>query len=300
MGSLVVYSAWCPPLVSIMTSALILGYVLLLLNTATPNPQRNAPVRERRPTGQEFVDLLPDDFTNEEYDALLDEFVEFLEIKDKKERGDFVDLDKLECTPKLGKYTVEDPFQCDKFYECNTSGKLTEKLCPDGFVYDIPGRSCNHPQRVQCGARTELQEPQEFPGCPRRNGYFNPPEPEKCDEYVECVDGLATPGKCSTGVVWSPPILACTVPAQSGREECIKAEVKEYTCPPVRGALRFGNHDRHADPKDCGKFYICLADGTFNKASCDKPKVFSEAKGACLEAEEVPGCEDYNKKEEEK
>ena len=39
------------------------------------NPQRNAPVRERRPTGQEFVDLLPDDFTNEEYDALLDEFV---------------------------------------------------------------------------------------------------------------------------------------------------------------------------------------------------------------------------------
>jgi len=300
MGSLVVYSAWCPPPGSIMTSSLILGYVLLLLNTATPNPQRNAPVRERRPTGQEFVDLLPDDFTNEEYDALLDEFVEFLEIKDKKERGDFVDLDKLECTPKLGKYTVEDPFQCDKFYECDTSGKLTEKLCPDGFVYDIPGRSCNHPQRVQCGARTELQEPQEFPGCPRRNGYFNPPEPEKCDEYVECVDGLATPGKCSTGVVWSPPILACTVPAQSGREECIKAEVKEYTCPPVRGALRFGNHDRHADPKDCGKFYICLADGTFNKASCDKPKVFSEDKGACLEAEEVPGCEDYNKKEEEK
>merc|ERR1712117_236988 len=143
MGSLVVYSAWCPPPGSIMASSLILGYVLLLLNTATPNPQRNAPVRERRPTGQEFVDLLPDDFTNEEYDALLDEFVEFLEIKDKKERGDFVDLDKLECTPKLGKYTVEDPFQC-------------EKLCPDGFVYDIPGGSCNHPQRVQCGARTEL------------------------------------------------------------------------------------------------------------------------------------------------
>ena len=28
-------------------------------------------------------------------------FLEFLEIKDKKERGDFVDLDKLECTPKV-------------------------------------------------------------------------------------------------------------------------------------------------------------------------------------------------------
>jgi len=280
-----------------MVSKLLL--CCLLASTCQATPQRNAPkVRERQPTGQEFVDLLPEDFTLEEYNSLLDEFVEFLQIKEKKERGDFVDLDAMECTPKLGKYTVEDPVQCDKFYECNTSGKLTEKLCPDGFVYDIPGRSCNHPQRVQCGARTELQEPQEFPGCPRRNGYFNPSEPERCNEYVECVDGLATPGKCSTGVVWSPPILACTVPAQSGREECIQAEVKEYTCPPVRGALRFGNHDRHSDPKDCGKFYICLADGTFNKASCDKPRVFSDEKGACLEAEEVPGCEDYNKKEE--
>ena len=139
---------------------------------------------------------------------------------------------------QIGKYTVEDPVQCDKFYECGTNGKLTGKLCPDGFVYDIPGRSCNHPQRVECKDRTELQEPEVFPGCPRRNGYFNPPEPERCNEYVECVDGLATAGKCSTGVVWSPPILACTVPAQSGREECVKAVVKEYDCPPVGGALR--------------------------------------------------------------
>ena len=39
------------------------------------SPQRNQPTRERRPTGQEFVDLLPDDFTIEEYESLLDEFV---------------------------------------------------------------------------------------------------------------------------------------------------------------------------------------------------------------------------------
>jgi len=281
-----------------MASKILLCCLLVAACTATP--QRNSPTRERRPTGQEFVDLLPDDFTNEEYELLLDEFVEFLNVKDLKDRGDFVDLERMECTPKLGKYTVEDPIQCDKFYECGTNGQLTEKLCPDGFVYDIPGKSCNHPQRVECKDRTELQEPEVFPGCPRRNGYFNPPEPERCNEYVECVDGLATAGKCSTGVVWSPPILACTTPAQSKREECIKAEVKEYICPVVRGALRFGNHDRHADPKDCGKFYICLPNGTYNKASCDKPRVFSEEKGACLEAEEVPGCEDYNKKDEEK
>ena len=92
--------------------------------------------------------------------------------------------------------------------------------------------------------------------------------------------------------------------------------VAEYTCPPARGPLRFGNHDRHANPEDCGTFYICLASGQFNKAACDKvgkavevtelvlfllfqPRVFSEEAGACLEAKDVPGCEDYNKEEEE-
>ena len=87
---------------------------------------------------------------------------------------------------------------------------------------------------------------------------------------MECVDGVATPGKCSTGVVWSPAILACTTPGQSGRDECVRAVVAEYTCPKPKGPLRFGNHDRHANPEDCGTFYICLASGQFNKAACDK------------------------------
>ena len=53
-------------------------------------------------------------------------------------------------------------------------------LLQDGLVYDIPGKSCNHPQRVECGKRDgELQEPQPVDGCPRLNGYFNPEDPAK-------------------------------------------------------------------------------------------------------------------------
>ena len=62
--------------------------------------------------------------------------------------------------------------QCDKYYVCETDGTLVPKLCEvsdkfigiqcwgrvdlcqydnslvqDGLVYDIPGKSCNHPQR---------------------------------------------------------------------------------------------------------------------------------------------------------
>merc|ERR1712212_844445 len=178
-------------------------HLLPLVMMAVAIPQRNSP-RQREFDGHEFVELLPEDFTRDEYETLLQEFQTFLLRQELISRGDFVDVDNLECTPKIGKYTVEDPAQCDKYYVCETDGTLVPKLCEDGLVYDIPGKSCNHPQRVECKARTELQEPIPSPGCPRKNGYFHPEEPEKCNEYTTCVDGNPTPGKCSTGVVWSP------------------------------------------------------------------------------------------------
>jgi len=262
----------------------------------TPAKQRqqttSPPVEGRQQfTGQEFVDLLPEDVTQEEYHLLLEEFVAFL----NRREGDIVDFEKGECVPKVGPYTVADPAQCDKYWDCSQKGVLTENLCKDGFVYDEPGHSCNHPQRVECGTRTDLQEPIPSPGCPRQNGYFHfPDDPELCGEYVDCVNGLATPGFCSTGLVWSPENLACTLPNQSGRKECIEAARKNegFTCPET-GNLRFGNHDRLADPKDCGKFYVCLPNGDSSPAACDKPLVFDESIGSCKPKEEVEGCEDY-------
>ena len=71
--------------------------------------------------GHEFVELLPEDFTRDEYETLLQEFqvlllVVFVKINFARQsfllrqelisRGDFVDVDNLECTPKIGKYTV--------------------------------------------------------------------------------------------------------------------------------------------------------------------------------------------------
>ena len=55
-----------------MASKILLCCLLAVACEATP--QRNAPAGGR-PTGKEFLDLLHDDFTNEEYESLLDEFV---------------------------------------------------------------------------------------------------------------------------------------------------------------------------------------------------------------------------------
>ena len=35
-------------------------------------------------------------------------------MKAKQDRGDFVDIPALECSPKIGEYSVPDPEQCDK------------------------------------------------------------------------------------------------------------------------------------------------------------------------------------------
>lgn len=54
----------------------------------------------------------------------------------------------------------EDPIQCDKFYHCE-DGIATEKLCPDGLVFDPLNRKvnkCDQPFNVDCGNRLELRK----------------------------------------------------------------------------------------------------------------------------------------------
>ena len=222
--------------------------VLSLLTLGLAQPQLT---RIRRPSGQEFLDLLPDDFTDDEYAQLLLDFKEFLAVKNLKDRGDFVDFETLECTPKVNSMLnvkfwltlmtisagavqgwgqpavrqilflrhlgqVDPQALPGRLRVWHPRQLLQPPSASPGRRVEPVGRAVLIPGDVQCGERTELQEPQPSPGCPRRNGYFNPPEPELCGEYVECVDGVATPGKCSTGVVWSPPILACTTPGQTG------------------------------------------------------------------------------------
>lgn len=54
--------------------------------------------------------------------------------------------------------------QCDKYYEC-IDGRATERLCPDGLVFDPTIRKinkCDQPFNVDCGDRVELRK------CPPR------------------------------------------------------------------------------------------------------------------------------------
>lgn len=72
--------------------------------------------------------------------------------------GLLIDAQQFKCPSKDGQY--EDPIQCDKYYECY-DGRATEKLCPDGLVFDPTIRKinkCDQPFNVDCGDRVELRK----------------------------------------------------------------------------------------------------------------------------------------------
>lgn len=63
-----------------------------------------------------------------------------------------------ECPEPNGYFA--DGFQCDKYYEC-IDGAITEKLCPDGMVfndYNIQVEKCDLPFNIDCSSRPELRQ----------------------------------------------------------------------------------------------------------------------------------------------
>merc|ERR1712183_1244171 len=62
--------------------------------------------------------------------------------------------------------------------------------------------------------------------------------------------------------------------------------------------LRFGNHDRLGNPKDCQQFFSCLRTGQPRLGACPKKTVFNEATGHCDDPNNVKGCENYWKDKE--
>lgn len=207
---------------------------------------------------------------------------------------------RYECPPLDQTYSTPDPVQCDKYYECNIKGEEKEKLCIDGYMYDINAQHCDYPSKVNCTGRPKLQDPQPSKNCPRANGFFPFPANESCQKFWDCREGKSYLQKCAEGVIFDPKIDACTTPDQSARPECQAAEFLGFVCPKYDSEeiLRFGNHDRLSSPKDCTQFFSCLRTGQPRLGACPKKTVFNEATGHCDDPNNVKGCENYWKDKE--
>ncbi|XP_054271048.1 protein obstructor-E-like isoform X2 [Macrosteles quadrilineatus] len=203
---------------------------------------------------------------------------------------------------KYGQY--EDTVQCDKYYECD-EGVATQKLCPDGLVFDPTNRKinkCDQPFNVDCGDRLELQDPQGTHLCPRRNGYFAHPDETVCNIFYNCIEGESTEITCPSGLHFDEYSGTCVWPASAGRQNCGEADTMKlkdgFSCPKEGQASGHGQavaHPVYAHPEDCQKFYVCLNGITPREQGCSLGEVYNEETQRCDAPENVPGCKDYYK-----
>ncbi|EAA04933.5 AGAP000989-PA [Anopheles gambiae str. PEST] len=213
----------------------------------------------------------------------------------------------FKCPPKDGQY--EDPVQCDKFYEC-VDGRATERLCPDGLVFDPTIRKinkCDQPFNVDCGNREELQPPRGNNLCPRRNGFFAHPDPAVCNVFYNCIEGEANEITCTAGLHFDEYTGTCVWPNDAGRQGCNPGANSKifdgFTCPKDQKTDEAGQvvaHPKYAHPTDCQRFYVCLNGVEPRDLGCQVGEVYNEETERCDAPENVPGCEDWYKESDEK
>lgn len=150
------------------------------------------------------------------------------------------DYFEFTCPKEDGQF--DDPYQCDKYYECN-GGRVTEKLCPDGLVFDPTSKlanKCDQPYNVDCKDRTELRESRivqysfvpltdrmnitekakPIGVCPRQNGFFPHPDNTICNVFYNCVNGREIEMNCVAGLHFSLKTGTCVWPDMANREDC--------------------------------------------------------------------------------
>uniref|UniRef100_A0A8D8W031 Chitin-binding type-2 domain-containing protein n=1 Tax=Cacopsylla melanoneura TaxID=428564 RepID=A0A8D8W031_9HEMI len=189
-----------------------------------------------------------------------------------------------------------DAYQCDKYYECK-DGKIKEKLCPDGMVfndYSSQQEKCDLPFNLDCSQRSELQKPQPSLHCPRQNGYFAHEDAAVCDKFYFCVDGKFNMIVCPSGLVYNEKTGICTWPDEAKKSGCSSQDVFNFSCPKVTTEIG-QTHPRYANPDDCQFFYVCINGETPRRNGCKMGQVFNEASKNCDWPRNVPECAEWYK-----
>ncbi|XP_055703111.1 protein obstructor-E-like [Phlebotomus papatasi] len=199
-----------------------------------------------------------------------------------------------QCPEPFGFFA--DAEQCDKYYECN-DGAITEKLCPDGMVFNdfSPDQEkCDLPFNIDCSQRPKLQTPKPTLHCPRLHGYFSHEDKGVCDKFYYCVDGKFNMITCPAGLVFNPKTGICTWPDEAQKAGCSSEDVFQFSCPKVDESVA-QTHPRYADPDDCQYFYVCINGEVPRRNGCKIGQVFDDTQKRCEWVRKVPECADWYK-----
>lgn len=209
--------------------------------------------------------------------------------------GAAIAQENFKCPDDFGFYPHDN--SCDKYWKCeNSVAEL--KTCGNGLAFDASDskfltENCDYLHNVDCGDRTQLEQPISTTHCARLYGIFA--DENKCDVFWNCWNGEASRYQCSPGLAYDREARVCMWADQV--PECRNEEVANgFACPAAGEISNAGSFSRHAHPEDCRKYYICL-EGVAREYGCPIGTVFkigdSDGTGNCEDPEDVPGCEDY-------
>ncbi|XP_032677823.1 protein obstructor-E-like [Odontomachus brunneus] len=205
------------------------------------------------------------------------------------------DDELLDQCPEPNGY-FPDAEQCDKYYDCRDS-KITEKLCPDGLVFNDfspQHEKCDLPFGIDCSKRPKLQKPQPSPHCPRMHGYFAHEDTRNCNTFYYCVEGKYNMITCPDGLVFSEKTGICNWPDEAQKKGCGSRELFNFTCPKVDDSVA-ATHPRYPDSEDCQYFYVCVNGEIPRRSGCKLGQAFDERTGKCDWARKIPECKDWYK-----
>merc|ERR1712064_159411 len=162
-------------------------------------------------------------------------------------------------------------YSCDKYWAC-LDGIAELRTCGNGLAFiedeEYKVEQCEELHLVECGERTELEEPISTPNCPRL--YGTSADPEDCGVFWKCQDGKANRYNCPPGLAYDQVTRGCKWADQ----------VPECASPVVVVDDEGGEFQ---SPRELG---------------CPVGEVFSSGSGngidgKCTSPDEVPECRDY-------
>ncbi|KAK7871912.1 hypothetical protein R5R35_009718 [Gryllus longicercus] len=192
------------------------------------------------------------------------------------------------CPERNGRFPMGG--QCDAYLECE-DGEATEKLCPDGLLFNAAARHyaypCQYPVDVDCEGRSSLQPAQPTEDCPHQYGYFREGrDAGDCGRFVTCVDGRGFHLQCPEGLAFSEDTLRCDWPDQV--DSCDAEAFLGFRCPDDGSAAADG-YRFYRSPSDCQKYFLCVS-GRPRLYSCAEDEAFNEDIGVCDGVENVTAC----------
>ncbi|XP_067000219.2 protein obstructor-E [Anabrus simplex] len=192
------------------------------------------------------------------------------------------------CPEKYGRFASGG--QCDSYIECE-DGVPTEKLCPDGLLFNARAHHyaypCQYPVDVDCEGRSALQPAQPTEECPHQYGYFKLGDVNNCGQFINCVDGRGYTFNCPEGLAFNPDTLRCDWPDQV--DSCDAEAFLGFRCPEEDGSFAREGYQFYRSVDNCQKYFICVG-GRPRLYSCGEDQAFNEDIKTCDGIENVTAC----------